>query len=162
MKRSFAFLSILAAAVPLAHAAPAPGEDSMTELQSQVSRRASVLSTATGMSQAMHDGNKAVAGNIGGSGKAPDWRSAEIRSASRDVGRSGIGNSLNERALNPQPLPPTRQLPNRPTTPRQDLVSLNPQPLPPVETGRRPAAAGNDKALTTGIIIVGGKSGVAR
>ncbi len=47
-------------------------------------------------------------------------------------------------------------------TPRQDLVSLNPQPLPPVETGRRPAATGKDKALTTGIIIVGGKNAIAR
>lgn len=45
---------------------------------------------------------------------------------------------------------------------RQDLVSLNPQPLPPVETGRRPAGAGKDKALTTGIIIVGGRNAIAR
>lgn len=138
MKRSFAFLSILAASILPVHASPAPGaEDSMTQLQSEMARRANVLAMSNGMSRASHDGSKAVAGNTGSSGKAPEGRVAESRSASRDVGRSGAGSSLNERALNPQP-------------------------LPPVETGRRPAAAGKDKALTTGIIIVGGKNGVAR
>ena len=138
MKRSFASLSILAASISFLHASPArAAEDSMTQLQSQMAQRANSLAMANGMSQASHDGSKAVAGNIGGSGKAPAGRASESRTASRDVGRSGAGNALNERALNPQP-------------------------LPPVEKGRRPAAAGQDKALTTGIIIVGGKNGVAR
>lgn len=105
MKRSFASLSILAASLSLLHASPVhAAEDSMTQIQSQMAKRANAL---------------------------------ESRSASREGGRIGAGSALNARALNPQP-------------------------LPPVETGRRPAAAGQDKALTTGIIIVGGKNGVAR
>ncbi len=138
MKRSFAFLSILAASLSLLHASPArAAEDSLTKIQSQMAERANVLAMAKGMSQANHDGSKAVVGNMGGTGKTPDGRAADSRSASREGGRIGAASASNERALNPQP-------------------------LPPVETGRRPPAAGQDKALTTGIIIVGGKNGVAR
>ncbi len=72
------------------------------------------------------------------------------------------GSALNERALNPQPLPPARSSTAPRTPPRPDLASLNPQPLPPVERGRRGAVAGDHKTLPNGIIIVGGKNGGAR
>lgn len=72
------------------------------------------------------------------------------------------GSALNERALNPQPLPPARSATAPRTPPRPDLASLNPQPLPPVERSRRGGAAGDRKALPNGIIIVSGKNGSAR
>ena len=72
------------------------------------------------------------------------------------------GSALNERVLNPQPLPPARSTTAPRTPPRPDLAALNPQPLPPVERGRRSGAAGDRKVLPNAIIIVGGKNGGAR
>ena len=119
MKRSFAPLSILAASISLLLAAPVcAAEVARTNLQTQTSA------------------GKAVAGNIGSNGKAPDGRVADSRNASRDAGRAR-SNTMNERALNPQP-------------------------LPPVERGRRGGAAGDQNVLPNGIIIVGGKNGGAR
>lgn len=108
MKRSFASLSILAASISLLLAAPVgAAEVAMTDLHTQTSAR--------GNSNAMSVGTAR---------------------STRDAGRAR-SSTVNERALNPQP-------------------------LPPVERGRRGGAAGDQNVLPNGIIIVGGKNGGAR
>ena len=120
MKRSLASLSILAATISLFQASPSlAAEIAMTELKSTTGARVNRVATSPGMVRSTGDASKAVAGNTGGSG------------------RSGVNRTLNERALNPQP-------------------------LPPVERGRGSATSGDRAALPNGIIIVGGKSGGAR
>lgn len=61
---------------PVTVARPSPpsqsgAESGMVDLQSNLSKRAMVVQMTTGMMASINEGNKAVAGNIGGGGGAP-------------------------------------------------------------------------------------------
>lgn len=160
MNRPQASLSTLLVSTAMLCAAPAWSQETdMIKLQQQMATRAAATQMTTGLTGSINDSNKAVSKNVGGSSANKDTAKAAAGGggAAHQTGLAPGGASASARALNPQPLPPARALPESRKPAGQALSALNPQPLPPVERGRRGSGA-----LPNGIIIVGGKDGVAR